>query len=85
MKDTKLARRTLKNVIDTLSDHHYEITVAATALNANLLKAEERGFTSIFVNAATRNADELVSLLDAQHSRCRRTEAEIRQLRNRIK
>jgi hypothetical protein len=80
MRDPRLTRRTLKNVIDTLSDHHQEITLAAAALNASLLRAEEYDGHPVCTSAAARRANKLASLLLAQAARCKRTEAEVKQL-----
>ncbi len=80
MRDPKLTRRTLKNVIDTLSDQHKEITLAATTLNASLLETEAPGAT-VSIHEAARNSDKLAFLLSAQAARCNRTEAEVRHLR----
>jgi len=81
MRNPELIRRTLKNVIDTLSDQHQEITLAAATLNASLLTAEAKGFTSYYTNLVSRHSDKLTFLLGAHAARCSRTEAEVRHLR----
>ncbi len=83
MKDTALTRRILKSVIDTLNDHHQEVTLAAAALNATLLEAEANGHLT-YANIAARNFDKLAFLLGAHTARCQRTEAEVRYLQKRF-
>ena len=81
MRNPELIRRTLKNVIDILSDQHQEITLAAATLNASLLTAEAKRAPSLFINVAVRDSDKLVSLLGAHAARCLRAEAEVNHLR----
>ncbi len=81
MRDLELNRRTLKSVIDTLNDHHQEITLAAATLNASLITAEGNGVTPTYINIVARNSDKLAFLLGAHAARCERTEAEVKHLR----
>jgi hypothetical protein len=81
MRDPELTRRTLKSVIDTLNDHHQEITLAAATLNASLLKVEASEGCPMYTNIAARNFDKLTFLLGAQTARGGRTEAEVNHLR----
>jgi hypothetical protein len=82
--NTELARRTLKNVIDTLNDQHQEITLAAATLNASLLKAEKYEDAPTFADIAARKSDKLAFLLGAHAARCERTEDEVKHLRNKM-
>jgi hypothetical protein len=81
MRDPAIIRRTLKSVIDTLNDHHQEITLAAATLNASLLTAEGKGLPSFYINEVARKSDKLAFLLGAHTARCERTEAEVKHLR----
>jgi hypothetical protein len=75
-------RRTLKGVMDVLSDHHQEITLLAAELNNTLLQLDKG---NLFVHAAATKADELMDLLESQAARCYRVKAEVAHMRKSLK
>jgi len=81
----EIARRELKRIAESLSDHHQEITLLAADLNSRLLSIEGGSNTVLRVKFARSSADDLADLIGAQAERCKRSKDEIIRLRNSLK